>query len=495
MLLSAKEYSSSTATWVENNQRVRWPTIGKIETWTGTGSGFADLMDTGGMNVWSASLGSDHIIYQTRGIWSLNYVGGSTVFSPTTVIPDLGLLSYHLLVSYNNVHYFMGTDYNVHAYSGGTARKTVGDKIHKYLQSDLDPAYKYKCWMSMSERGKFLWILIVPSGSEYITKAYRMNMQTEAWMVRDYSSKFTSGGITAITLAGATSYITGDTYETALNTNSAYDVSDAGDITVRYGDFLCDTSRTLAADYTAGTWSAGGYDYSNNGENFHNDFTTNDILKVVDGSNATNVRYGDHYYTVYDVSANGFSIYGTEDKTTNQEHGIADASDSTPADLSVASNLTLEFYSACSEDSPGATYEQELDNIQVGERTILADATGYVYQVDSTYANDDGSLITQMHLTPVIDWQYPGYYKKWPGIRVTAKGDAMTVSYRTSDFDTSSTGWTDYTQTLTSEYVNYDFWINDSSKKIQWKFSDFTGGNIEISDFELMQPYVIEAER
>ncbi|KKK62958.1 hypothetical protein LCGC14_2999140, partial [marine sediment metagenome] len=42
ILLGALEYNSSTKVWVENNQRLRWPTIGKIETWTGTGSGFVD---------------------------------------------------------------------------------------------------------------------------------------------------------------------------------------------------------------------------------------------------------------------------------------------------------------------------------------------------------------------------------------------------------------------------------------------------------------------
>ena len=492
LLLSAKEYSNATKTWIDNNQRVRWPTIGKIETWTGTGSGFADLLDTGGTNVWSAPLGSDHIIYQTKGIWSINYIGGTTVFSPIPVIPDLGLFSYHLLTNYNNVHYFLGTDYNVHAYYGGSVRESIGDKIHKYLQDDLDPAYKYKCWMHMGPEGKYLWVLIVPSGATSITKAYRMNMQTKAWMVRDYSSKFTSGGITAVTLAGATSYIIGDTYATALNTLSGYDVSDAGDATARYGDYLLDTSRTLTKDYTAGTWGAGGVDYSKAAEAFTADITNNDILVVFDGSDATNTRYGTHFYTVYDVSLNGFAVYETEDAATNQWHAIADTSTNVPADLSVDSNDTIGFYSACSEDLPGATYNQALDSIQVSDRMVIADADGYIYKVDATYADDDGSNIVQRHLTPVIDAGSPGKFKRWPGARVTAQGDAMTISYRTSDFDTSDTGWTDYTQTLTSEYINYEFFINDSAKKIQWMVSDFSGGQIDLSDLVLMEPVILD---
>ena len=98
ILINAKEYSSSLG-WIDNNQRVRWPQIGKLQSWTGTGSGFVDLIDTGGTNLWSAPLGGQYIIYQTMGIWSLNYVGGTTVFYPVVQGPDLGLLSHGLFTS------------------------------------------------------------------------------------------------------------------------------------------------------------------------------------------------------------------------------------------------------------------------------------------------------------------------------------------------------------------------------------------------------------
>jgi hypothetical protein len=492
ILLSPQDYDSATSAWVENNQRTRWPTVGKIETWTGTGSGFADLRDTGGTNVWSASLGSDHIIYQTRGIWSLNYVGGKDVFSPMPIIPDLGLLSYHLLFSYNNVHYFVGTDYNVHAFYGGSMRQSIGDKIHKYLQEDLNPQYKYRCWLTMGAQGKYLWILIVLSGDTFITKAYRMNMISKAWHVRDFSSKWTSGGISSISLAGAESYTIGDTYATEMLTESAYDISDADDVTVRYGDFLLDASRTLTKDYTAGTWGAGGYDYSKAAEAFTADFTENDLLVVFDGSDATNTRYGTHIYTCYDVSANGFSIYGTEDRTTNQDHGIGDTSTAVPADLSVAGNNTIGFYSACSGDSPGATYNQELDEIHVEDKIVIGDSAGFVYRIDETYTSDDGNNILQRHLTPVMDWSAPGIYKRWPGLRITAKGTSITIRNRIASFDTSETGWTDVTQALTSEWVNYEFPLNTSSKKIQWAIKDFSGDDFQVSDIEIIEPLIEE---
>lgn len=493
ILLSPKEYNSSSKVWVSNNQRIRWPTIGKIQTWTGTGSGFVDLYDTGGTNVWSKQLGLDHIIYQTKGIWSINYVGGTTVFDPRPRIPDLGLLAPHAIVSYNNVHYFLGSDYNIHAYYGGTYTEIIGEPVHKFLNDELNNQYQTRCWMSMSPTGQFLYVVIPTTSSGYLAKAFIRNMKTGAWMVRDFSYD----EITTITLAGATSYITGDTYNDALTTISLYDQSDAGDATLRYGDKLMDSSRTIAADYTAGTWSAGGFDYSKNGENFNNDFTENDMLVVFDGSNATNVRWGHHFYTVFDVSTNGFSIYGTQDTSNQGEHGIADTSTNVPADLSVAGADTIGFYSLCSFDIPGQTYNQALETVQQGEQIIIADASGFVYQLDETYTNDDGNLMDCRHLTPVIDAGTPDELKRWGRISVSADGTvngAMVIGYRTNYFETSDSGWTDYTIDLTTENKTRTFYPNISSKKIQYKISDFSGKTFHVTDFLIGQP-LLEGNR
>ena len=495
ILVSPYTYSSSSLQWVAHPQQVRWPTIGKIQTWTGTGSGYAELMDTGGINVWSASLASQHIIYQSNGIWTLMYVGGETVFDPEPYIRDLGLLSYHLLISHNNVHYFMGTDMNIYAYYGGTVIKAIGNDIQKYLIDDLDQDYQYLCWMMMGQKAKFLWVLIVEKGKTYPTKVYRRNMITEKWHVRDFSSKFTSGGVTTICLAAATAYTIGESYQKALDSLSLYDQSDAEDATVRYGDKLVDTSRVLSKDYSGGSWKAGGFDYSKAGGGYSSDFTTNDLLKVVDGSEATNVRWGTHFYTVYDVSTEGFSVYGTQDVIAQGDHGIADSSTTIPADMSVVGNKTLEFYSTCSFDAPGQTYNQGLEQVRTQEKVILGDSTGYIYVYDETYTDDDGALIEARHLTPITDFGEPGRYKMWPGFSVVAKGSALTARWRIDNFDTSETGWTDFTQTLnTTEFNQYNFWIQSSSKCLQIAIEDFSGGAFTVRELEIMTP-VMEDNR
>jgi len=213
ILISPKVYTSGGA-WREQRQQVRWPRIGKLEMWSGTGSSYAELIDTGGTNVWAENLGTGQfIIYQTVGIWTLNYVGGDNVFAPDILFPDLGLLGPHCIENHNNVHYFLGNDYNVYAYHGGTVKRVIGDKIHKNLQDDLDPSYEHRCWMVMSPKSDFLWLFIVPNGKVYATKAYGMNMQSGAWMVRDLESYFSSGGMASVATVGDQAYTIGDTYE------------------------------------------------------------------------------------------------------------------------------------------------------------------------------------------------------------------------------------------------------------------------------------------
>ena len=584
ILLSPQEFNSSTNQWSENNQMVRWPQISKLQSWYGAGAGFVNLQDTGGLNVWSASLGAQHIIYQTNGIWTLNYVGGTTVFSPTPAIPDIGLLSPHLLISYDNVHYFIGTDLNVYAYFGGSVKQAIGDPIHKYLQTDLDKQYKNRMWMAMGPNRRRLWIFIVEHGSQYITKAYYRNMQTGAWGVRDFTNKFNSTtGITAVSLIGGQTITTGDSYSEALDTLSSYSGESGDKVEQRYGDVLIDTSRSLTIDISAGDWDDGGLKFTKVGWDCTNDITENDILKVEDGSDGVNTWAGTHFYTVFDVTNTKFSvrprfsgsglrleftsIYGNAYQpqlgdtiteytsgTTALITGIVVQSGSfkygdatgyflisnpdisfnggvvnadarfhintntfivkAAADTSTVPRLggTLgiadltsnqpDINSAVAHDgadavfyavNSGETYRDVIQENETKAQLLMGDATGLVYYMDETCTTDDGSLIDARHYTPVFDLAEIGKNKRWPGSRVVAEGTAggaMKVSYRTSQFDTSDTGWTDFSFDLTAEMIEKEFHTNVTSKKIQWKFGDWSGNQFSVREFELKDPQI-----
>ncbi|KKN49889.1 hypothetical protein LCGC14_0638150 [marine sediment metagenome] len=481
ILISPLSYNSSSKTWIPNKQRIQYPVISKLQTWTGTGSGFVDLVDTGGENIWSARLGSLYTIYQDNSIWDLGYVGGTRIFDPKPVIPELGLLAHHLLAVHGNAHYFVGSDYNVYVYYGGSIKQKIGDKIHRFLQEDLDPVYQNRCWMALGEQNRWLYIFIVPNGSVFITKAYIMNMATGAWSVRDFTNTFGSGdGVTAVSLVGSQAFTTGATYQEALDTLSSYDAgfvdgSTAGDVTVRYGDILCDnTSNALdwstlsaTADYDF-SWKAGEVDLSAGGLLFsfcyendptklidltsHADGTTWSglILRISDGSATGDMPHGTHYYQLTDVcsakdgATTDYSVtvhVAPRDSTRSSDStgtGIADLSTDTPV---FAGDTTGILF--CPS---GPSYADSLNEVLVDAKIFLGDATGFIYLMDETYATEDFNSIVARHITPVIDMGRPGRFKRNNKLSFTAKEKesgtgGIIVRFRTSNFDTSETGW------------------------------------------------------
>ena len=374
LLINPKEADANN-NLVDNNQRIRYPQAGKLEIWTGKGSGKLDLLDTGGYNVWGALLGTQWIQYQNNSIWSLTHVGGRRVFEPNIEFPDLGLLAPHLIYSKKNVHYFVGNDKNIYAYHGGSDIEKIGNKIHKYLERDLDPAYARRSWMCMEANNSRLWLYIVPNGKTEVTEAYGIDMVSGSWMKREFTHKWATGGITAVALVGASSYTEGLTY-----------------------------AESLAAATTYADYASGGAD----------------------------------------------------------------------------------------PDLAGTLYNEMLTRTLTSERQVIGDSNGYVYQFDSALSQDDTVNIPSTHITEIYDLGRPRKNKIWPAFFVTAKGTGIIISYRIGNFETTGTGWTAFAeQVLTSEYVDYEFTVHDTSKKIQFRFTNADGDDFQYSNYGLVEPILM----
>jgi hypothetical protein len=507
ILLSPQNFDSTTNLWTENNQQLRWNVINKPQTWNGTGSGSVTLIDTGGTNMWAAPLGGTHIIYQSKGIWDLNYVGGTTVFDPRPMVPDLGLLAPHLLTVKNNVHYFVGDDFNVYAYFGGTVKERLGDKIHPLLQAELSSEFASRSWMAFGPDNKRLWIFIVPEGEQYATKAIGLDIRTGAWQVKDFKDLYTTTtGITSVNLVGSQSFTTGDSYNTALETLSPY-LSDtskqtAGDTTIRYGDVLRgDTTENVldqTFDFSDIVPSAGGLTFDVTLAGAGADITTDlydTILRIDDGSDSSNMPYGSHYYHVESVCADTdgtayirFTVCPRGADSTGT--GIADNSSNTPV---LAAGTTATFF-----DASGATYRESISETLKKATLMFGDNSGFVYEFDPTNSTYDGATITARHVTHVEDYNEPDLMKRWSKISVVARANpdnptngGLKVRHRLANFDTSDTGWRgDFTQDLTTSWKNYDFFNNRTSREIQYEFDSAAGSNFQISQYKISEPQI-----
>jgi hypothetical protein len=486
ILLSPREYDSSSRIWVENRNRVRWPQVAKLESWTGTGSGAVDLRDTGGINVWSASLGGEYYIYQDNSIWNLRYVGGTAIFDPRPMIHNLGLLSHHLLVAHGNTHYFLGSDYNVWAYYGGTVKQAIGNKIRDFLIRDIEADHLRRCWIALDVNAERLGVFIVPDGGDYAGAIYWYDLAQQSWSKQDLTECFPVGGVTAVSLVGSVTGTRGETYAEALSQVSPYDISDAADATLRYGDVLCEFSRTLTSEVTNASWCAGGtYLYCATGA-FKTDLTVGDIVRVQDGSLYTNCRYGTHYYSISDMSDAYITL-------NERDSSCAVTADPTKTPAGVPFTVWTD---------EGDSYAEHLEIYETEENLVIGDDSGFLYIFDaSTSGTYDTTKFSAMHLTPVIDLGAPGQQKRWPGIRITARKQPaandgqLLVYYRTNNFDsTAGSSWTriDHTWSLDGTWCTKDFFINRTSPKIQFALKDVSGTVWECREVEIFEPQIQE---
>jgi hypothetical protein len=308
-------------------------------------------------------------------VWGLNPVGGSTVFTPEVLLPDLGLLAPHLLTGSNNVHYFVGDDFNIYQYYGGSVRQRISDNILKLFRADIDESFVGRCRLTIGPENKRLWLFYVPDNKEFMTQAFVLDIQQGQWMPRGFShvtaysgNKGTAngGGLTMATLIGSQTFTIGDSYRDAVVDGETY------------------AEAVIAAD----------------------------------------------------------------------------------------------------------TYADNLNEVIAGDKLTIGDNAGNVYQFDESLKTDDGENIPAIHYTPVFDGQEIDKNKRWPKHHITAKGDGVVVEYSADGADFVNISGSP--QALTSEYEEYEHYINETSKRIQFRYSNSGSGCFQAREFDIALPLIEE---
>lgn len=450
LLISPREANINNEL-IDNPQRVRWNQIAKLESWQGVGSGAVDLFDRGGYNVWGAMLGKQWIQYQNNSIWSLTHVGGNTIFAPRVEIPDLGLLAPHLVFAKNNIHYFIGNDFNVYGYAGGSVKRIIGNNIQRYLQRDMEKSKGYRCWMVMGAENSRLWLYIVPTGSNFATFAYGMDIITGSWMKRDLLHKWPTAteGISAVALVGSGSFTTGKTYRMLLAETAPFK-------TVAIGG-LVRTTNVVTATVT---------------DTFGTGFIVGETAMIADVDSG--------------AEANAFSGSFTVLSTPTPQTFTYAQTGADEANLATGTALVDKAPTSTDYLNLGLTSRQMLTEVLTDEVIALGDAAGNVYQYSSDALQDDGVDIPATHITEIYDLREPSINKLWPPFRFSAKGTSITVSYRLASFETTDTGWVPFPEiTLTSDFVDYIVYPNVTSKKIQYRFTNANGDDFQIANYDI----------
>ena len=176
-------------------QRIHWSVAGSISDFSGSGSGYVDLVtEFGGDEILAAGqLGSRVAVYGNRHVAFQRYVGGNTVFVIDPVLLDLGIAGSEAFVAFPDFHLFLGTD-NIWRLDASGQLTAIGDAIKDDLFDRVD---RSRIQLSIAEYNpttNSVRFHIPTNSTGYMTYFYNYNLTNQTWS----SGAYTSADITSV---------------------------------------------------------------------------------------------------------------------------------------------------------------------------------------------------------------------------------------------------------------------------------------------------------
>lgn len=135
------------------NKTVLWSDINRPEYWipaSNNQAGDLDFDETGDSIVRIKKLAEYNVVYKEKSIWLLIHVGLPFVYVKKFVTETVGLLAVNAIVEANNIHYFVGNDYDIYRFDGVTVQILSAEQgIREYIISHIDRDYQYESHASV----------------------------------------------------------------------------------------------------------------------------------------------------------------------------------------------------------------------------------------------------------------------------------------------------------------------------------------------------------
>jgi len=148
--------------------RMRWSDIGDYSSWSS--NSFIDLTEGAGARIVGAEPIYDYIaVYKDYSILMINYIGGTSIFSPNVHIHNMGLAARDAIVNLHTHHVFLGWD-NVYAWNAGWQLQEIGNAIKEELFSELNDDNIGRCFMIHNSKEKEIHLFTPIATDSYPTR-------------------------------------------------------------------------------------------------------------------------------------------------------------------------------------------------------------------------------------------------------------------------------------------------------------------------------------
>lgn len=166
--------------------RVRWSSIGTIETWSGGTSGYQDVLDTVDWCVCLHLIGTRCFLWKEKTIWEVLYVGGTGVFDIRKTIDNIGTFAGKSLVGYGTFILAYGPT-SVYTFDQ-TSIESQSDSIFPLLfetgEKIINLAYVNRVnAIHVEETGEY-WISF-PTTTSTPDTLLKLNLKEKSWVRRN----------------------------------------------------------------------------------------------------------------------------------------------------------------------------------------------------------------------------------------------------------------------------------------------------------------------
>ena len=145
-------------------------------------SGYIEMTQGMGAKIVGAAPLKNYIgVYKDYCCALLSYIGGASTFAVNVQIEGIGLAAKDAIANLGTSHMFLGSDYNIHRWNGGTELEPVGNPIRKQLEAEVNKAQIGRSFAVVSVTQRQVIFFLPVNSDEYPTRMWIWNLDDESW--------------------------------------------------------------------------------------------------------------------------------------------------------------------------------------------------------------------------------------------------------------------------------------------------------------------------
>ena len=149
------------------------------------GAGDDELLD-------GLPLGDAFVLYKRRGVWGMQFTGGTFIFRFWQIYNDRGILSPYCVAEFEGRHFVVGQDsFYVH---DTQQMQDIGDqRVTQYFFNDLNQNAVWATFVLNNQARREIWVVYASGNETRCNKVLVWNYRSNAWSVRSLPNRVIGG--------------------------------------------------------------------------------------------------------------------------------------------------------------------------------------------------------------------------------------------------------------------------------------------------------------